>query len=427
MLNEIYKTFCNSTGVSIDTRNIGGGELFFCLKGENFNGNSFALKALEMGASHVIVDDADFYLSHKNMTLVDDSLKTLQQLAVLHRNQFRIPIIGITGTNGKTTTKELVSTVLGSELKVLFTLGNLNNHIGVPLTLLRLKPEHQIAVIEMGANHVGEIAELCALSQPDFGIITNIGKAHLEGFGSYENIIKTKLALYESVSVKHGTVFVNADDSLLMEKSSSISRITYGSNSQSQFSVQLKPSDHQLIFDWIGNTIATHLFGEYNLTNAASAIAVGTYFKISPENIVASLTNYKPTNNRSQVEKGSSNTLILDAYNANPSSMKQAVLSFRKHPGDDKMTILGDMLELGAYEKQEHKNILDELKIAEFGQIILVGKAFFHWKAEYPEFHFFENNVAALDYLKSVKPRGKVILLKGSRGIKLELLKETLL
>ncbi len=427
MLNEIYKTFFNSTGVSIDTRNIGSGELFFCLKGENFNGNSFALKALELGASHVIVDDAEFYLSDKNMTLVDESLKTLQQLAVLHRNKFRIPIIGITGTNGKTTTKELVSTVLGSELKVLFTLGNLNNHIGVPLTLLRLKPEHQIAVIEMGANHVGEIAELCELSQPNFGIITNIGKAHLEGFGSYENIIKTKLALYESVTRKNGTVFVNADDDLLMGKSSSMSRISYGSSTMSQFQVQVQPSEHFLKFLWNNRVVSTHLFGEYNLTNAASAIAVGAHFNISPENIAQSLEQYKPTNNRSQIEKGLKNTLILDAYNANPSSMKQALISFSMMANQQKMLILGDMLELGNYENEEHTNVLQFIQSLGFTDVFLVGKAFYCLKSQFAGFKFFESNTIALDYFKNNPPEHKTILLKGSRGIKLEILKEILI
>jgi len=426
-MEELYKRFRESSGVSIDTRTIKGGELFFCLKGDQFNGNKFASQALEDGASFIIVDDADYYIKNAPMLLVDDSLKVLQELSKYHRGQLNIPVIGITGTNGKTTTKELINAVLSAHFQTLSTNGNFNNHIGVPLTLLRIEDKHQIAVIEMGANHLGEIADLCKLSQPNFGLITNIGKAHLEGFGSFENIIITKTALYRSIQQSAGTVFLNADDELLIKESEGLQQVKYSVKNNSNVRLELVTSDGSLKFRWNNISVQTQLFGEYNIYNAAAAIAIGEYFKIPSAKIVKALEEYKPSNNRSQLVNGDNNELILDAYNANPDSMKQALSFFNQASSNKKAVILGDMLELGEYEKIEHKKILDLLDSMNFDEVFLVGSAFSKQKANYPPFQFFKDNMTALEYFKSNHLIGYRILLKGSRGISLELLKDQLL
>jgi len=426
-MEKLYKRFKESSGVSIDTRTIKGGELFFCLKGDRFNGNKFASQALEAGASFIIVDDANYYIKNAAMLLVDDSLKVLQELSKYHRGQLTIPIIGITGTNGKTTTKELINAVLSSHFQTLSTNGNFNNHIGVPLTLLRIEDKHQIAVIEMGANHVGEIADLCKLSQPNFGLITNIGKAHLEGFGSFENIIKTKTALYHSIQQSSGTVFLNADDELLIKESEGLQQVKYSVKNNSTIRLELQASDGSLKFSWNNVSVKTQLFGEYNIYNAAAAIAVGEYFKIPSAKIIKALEEYKPSNNRSQLVEGDNNELILDAYNANPDSMKQALSFFNRASSNKKAVVLGDMLELGKHEKIEHKRVLDLLDSMNFDEVFLVGSAFSKQKANYPQFQFFIDNIDALEYFKMNHLKGYRILLKGSRGISLELLKHQLL
>jgi len=427
-MKELYQVFLDSLGVSIDTRNIKGGELFFCLKGERFNGNKFARQALTQGASFVVVDDPYYYQpGEQRMLLVDDSLKQLQALAKYHRECLDIPVIGITGTNGKTTTKELVAAVLSSHLKCLSTQGNFNNHIGVPLTLLRISQQHEIAVIEMGANHSGEIADLCQLSQPNYGIITNIGRAHLEGFGSYNNIINTKTALYKAVKSNEGLVFVNADDKLLLEKAEGISKLSYGSSDEADVPVKMLENDAYLKLKWSNKEIQTQLFGQYNFSNVAVAIAVGVYFDIPEQKIITALENYTPSNNRSQLEKGEHNELILDAYNANPDSLKQAIIYFNQSKANQKIAILGDMLELGDFEEEEHRKILDMIGTMGFDKVYLVGQAFAKFRSQFRSFTFFENNMEALAYFKKEGVRDARILLKGSRGIKLEVLKEVLL
>lgn len=427
MIDTLYQRFQESTGISTDTRSLKEGELFFCLSGGNFNGNKFAKQALRKGANCVIVDDEQFFISQSKMILVKDSLKTLQKLASHHRNQFSIPLIGITGTNGKTTTKELVAAVLSSHYTISFTQGNLNNHIGVPLSLLKIGKQHEIALIEMGANHLGEIEDLCEISRPNLGIITNIGHAHLEGFGSYENIEKTKLALYESIVKVSGYVFVNFDDEVLMSNSSSIKRMTYGVSKESQTLVELCSEDVSLEFNWKNSRIKTHLFGHYNLYNAAAAISLGKYFNVPNEKIVKALEDYLPSNNRSQIEEGVNNELIMDAYNANPDSMRGAIQFFEKIDFQNKMVVLGDMLELGYFEAEEHEKILNDLKGYSFSKTILVGDAFLKLKDKYPKFRFFKTSTEAKDFLLKQSIKGYKILLKGSRGIKLELLKEVLL
>ena len=427
LMKDLYKIFKQSQGISIDTRTIKGGELFFCLKGDRFNGNKYAKKALELKAYYVVIDDPEYYVDNGKMLLVDDSLKTLQELSYYHRKQLSCHIIGITGTNGKTTTKELVTEVLSSHLKCISTIGNLNNHIGVPLSLLRITSDSDVAVIEMGANHPGEIRALCELVSPSHGIITNIGKAHLEGFGSYRNIIDTKIALYHKIEKNSGRIFINADDSLLMEKVPEVSLITYGQKNNTDVTVELLESEGQLEFMWESHTIKTQLFGDYNLYNAAAAIAVGITFGVPSDKIVAALKNYSPSNNRSQFLKGDNNNLILDAYNANPESMKQAIVFFEKSKIKQKTMILGDMFELGSFQKEEHQKILDHIKGSPIKRVFLVGTAFSQFKEEYPQFRYFEDSNLLMTYLEINPIKDQQILLKGSRGIGLEVLKDILL
>ena len=426
-MEDLYKYFRESKGVSIDTRTISGGELFFCLKGERFNGNVYASKALELGAYYVVVDDPEYFVENVNMLLVEDSLKTLQALSFYHRSKMNCKLLGITGTNGKTTTKELIYAVLSTHFRCIATIGNLNNHIGVPLTLLRIKEDDQVAVIEMGANHINEIAELSELASPDYGIITNIGRAHLEGFGSFENIIEAKTALYRRIEQKKGLVFVNADDALLMEKVPKVELITYGQAKEAHIKVELIETESRLKFKWKAYEIQTQLFGDYNLSNAAAAIAVGYLFGMPENKIIQALENYVPSNNRSQFVKGENNDLVLDAYNANPDSMKQALGFFMKSDNQFKVVILGDMLELGDYEEREHKALLDRLVDSNIESLFLVGPAFAHFKEDYPKFKFYQNSDALAAYLLAHPIKDAVVLLKGSRGIGLEILKKQLL
>ncbi|NPD83570.1 UDP-N-acetylmuramoyl-tripeptide--D-alanyl-D-alanine ligase [Lentimicrobium sp. L6] len=427
MIETLYEQFIESSGVSTDTRSLQRGELFFCLSGESFNGNKFALQALEKGARIVVLDDEKYFTNQSRMILVEDSLKTMQELASFHRDKLDIPVIGITGTNGKTTTKELLAAVLSSHFNISYTKGNLNNHIGVPLSLLKVNAKHDMAIIEMGANHLGEIAELCDICKPNLGVITNIGHAHLEGFGSYQNIKTTKLALYRAVEKVKGCVFVNADDEVLMDSSTALRRNTYGIGSSSQTQVELSASNVSLVFEWNEFKIETHLFGNYNLYNAAAAIAIGEYFKIPQEKIVHALESYMPSNNRSQIEKGENNELIMDAYNANPDSMKGALQFFKNVDFPNKMVVLGDMLELGEFEEVEHLKVLNDLIEYSFDIALLVGDAFLQFEADYPEFNFFKTSEEAKQYLMIQGVKSYKILLKGSRGIKLEVLKEVLL
>lgn len=426
-MNHLYSKFKKSKGVSIDTRVLKAGELFFCLKGANFNGNKFAEQAIEKGAHFVIIDDPQYFTNSDKMILVDDSLKTLQDLATHHRQQFTIPIIGITGTNGKTTTKELISAVLSQKYQVLFTQGNLNNHIGVPLTLLRLRDHHDLAVIEMGANHVGEIAELCQMVQPNYGVLTNVGHAHLEGFGSFENVLLTKKALYTAVERKKGLLFVNADDEILMQESKDLIRTTYGTRPGSDLKVQLIGHSLKLKLEWEDTVIITHLFGPYNLSNVAAAISVGHQFKVDDRSIIKALEEYSPTNNRSQIIDGAHNEIIMDAYNANPDSMKAAIDFFNEVAYVQKALVLGDMLELGDFEEGEHRKMLAHMGGMSFTKVILVGPAFYLLREDFPEFLFFRNGDACLTYLRTHKFVDYKILLKGSRGIHLEVLKDILL
>ena len=373
IIADLYEVYLKHPVITTDTRNCPPGSIFFALKGENFNGNLFAEEAVQKGSAYAVVDERENNLSEdKRIIVVDDVLATLQQLANFHRKKLKIPIIAITGSNGKTTTKELIATILQKRFEVAFTQGNLNNHIGVPLTLLSINKSHEIAVVEMGANHRGEIKALCEIAEPNIGLITNIGKAHIEGFGSLENVIKAKCELYDFIREHEGKVFVNRDNPILNEKSDEMDRILYGRDNSSLFvSGTLSEETPFLNFNWNffehPHQVKTHLVGAYNLDNALAAAAIGKYYGIKAALISDALENYIPTNNRSQFERTRDNELIIDAYNANPSSMKASLEYFAKIPSNlPKAVILGDMNELGDISDSEHQALTTFLKAQSF-------------------------------------------------------------
>lgn len=417
-IKELYQLFLSSKGISTDTRQLKRDTLFFALKGANFNGNEFAEKALNEGCNYAIIDEAEFN-THKGCILVDDVLITLQELARHHRRQFNIPVLGITGSNGKTTSKELIGSVLEKKYNVLITEGNLNNHLGVPFTLLKMKEEHEFAVIEMGANKPGDIKELCEIAEPNFGIITNIGAAHIEGFGSIDGVIKTKTELYRFIDQVQGELFVNADDPILNKHLPSIKSATYGEN-QGALRGKLIALNPFVLFSYkedhyASNPIQTHLVGKYNFTNFLAAAAIGRHFGVPNEEIAAALANYTPSNNRSQVQKTSKNTLIVDCYNANPTSMNAAIESFEMMDAAKKTAILGDMLELGKISEEEHRSIVERFSNSDI-QLITVGEKFSETTSKK---HFSSvDELVNSDQIKSFD--NHLILLKGSRGIKLE-------
>lgn len=416
---EIHQLFLNCTGVSTDTRNLSTNSLFFCLKGENFNGNKFAGKALEEGASYVIYDDTEYNPDHQNAILVEDSLSTLQALARFHRNQFDIPIIGLTGSNGKTTTKELIRSVLAQNFEVLATKGNLNNHIGVPLTLLNIKESTEIALIEMGANHLKEIAFLAHIAAPTMGYITNFGKAHLEGFGSLEGVVKGKSELYDYLREHNGITIVNGNDKKQMQQSEGLNRYIFGTAqlAQNQLSNSLNKEGYCTVQAG-ETTITSQLTGTYNFDNLNAAVTFGEFFDIPLPTIQKGIASYSPTNNRSQWIKTKKNHILLDAYNANPTSMTAAIQSFIDMKANAKLVILGDMLELGQYAQKEHQAIIDQLKKEGIDQAILVGPLFCASKTE--GFNTFENTAEVKKYLANQSIMKHTILIKGSRGIALE-------
>jgi UDP-N-acetylmuramoyl-tripeptide--D-alanyl-D-alanine ligase len=418
-IKELYNIFLQHPVVCTDTRNIKEGSLFFALKGANFNANEFAKEALSKGSAFAIIDDEKYYSD--KCILVTDVLETLQQLANHHRKQFTIPIIGITGTNGKTTTKELTAAVLSKKYNTLFTQGNLNNHIGVPLTLLNLTKEHGIAVIEMGANHVEEIWALSNIAEPDFGIITNIGKAHLEGFGGYEGVIKAKSELYDFIQMKGGTLFVNGDDDLLMKLSEGISRITYGASSKSGIKGisdqesflakgKIKTGDQEI-------EVKSNLAGSYNFHNILAAACIGSNFGVSAQQIKEAIEEYVPSNNRSQIINKGGNTIWADAYNANPSSMKIAVENFAALKDTSNVLILGDMYELGEESAKEHQAIADLIEKKYKGGVYLIGKEFSKVKSSG---HLFSSVDEFLKEMQLHPFTNATILLKGSRGMQME-------
>ncbi|MCH2230713.1 MAG: UDP-N-acetylmuramoyl-tripeptide--D-alanyl-D-alanine ligase [Crocinitomicaceae bacterium] len=424
-MNEAhFDLFYESTGICTDTRNIEKNSLFICIKGEKFDGNFFASQALNEGALHVIVDNKDYFKDDNRMTLVENSIEYLQKLANFHRKKFDIPVIGITGSNGKTTSKELIQTVLSKKYNVLATIGNLNNHLGVPFTLLRMNQTHDIAIIEMGANKFKDIQELCDIAEPTHGIITNIGKAHLEGFINFDGVLKTKKELYDSIEKNKGTIVVNGDDSTLTSiLPTSITTHTYGSNPNNEVQGELINLSPFIEMNWSNQeysskNLSTQMIGKYNFYNYLAAVAFGNLFNIPNELISEAIIDYKPTNNRSQVKDTECNTLILDCYNANPTSMSSALESFSMNTHTDKVFILGDMKELGSDSTLEHQRIIkltEEYKLRGY----VVGSEFSKINSS-SILQSFKKSQDIIDFFKSNSLKGKLILLKGSRSIGLE-------
>ena len=451
-IKQLYKLYQQHPCITTDSRDCPEGSIFLALKGESFDGNKFALAALEKGCSYAIIDDADVFNASaqqqeiaSRLMLVDDCLQTFKDLAREHRRQFKIPVIGITGTNGKTTTKELIATVLQEKYRVLFTQGNFNNDVGVPKTLFRLTSEHEIAVIEMGASHPGDIKTLVETAEPNCGLITNVGRAHLQGFGSFEGVKRTKGELYdflrrkmEKSSFEEGMIFINADDDDLRQMADErglILQAAYGTGSCDDIIVKGKVESCApfLHFSWFihdeeeGDSepmlVETHLIGAYNIYNMLAAITVGMYFDLDPEQINHALTNYIPSNNRSQLTVTDHNKLIVDAYNANPSSMRVAIDNFRQMQVGPKMAILGDMLELGEMSAEEHQRIADILGECQFDDVWLVGNSFANTQSSFRKFHDVEEVKAAL---REKQPENYYILIKGSNSTRLYQLPEIL-
>lgn len=430
-ISELYEIFKQCTSVTTDSRNCPVGSLFFALKGASFNGNAFAEKALEAGSAYAVIDEEEYAAEgNSRLILVDNCLKTLQDLANHHRRQLGTKIIGITGTNGKTTTKELIATVLSEKYNVLYTQGNLNNHIGVPRTLLRLDASHDIAVVEMGANHPGEIKTLTAIVEPDYGIITNVGKAHLEGFGSFEGVIRTKGELYDYLRTKQGTVFIDGENGHLTGMAHGLELVKYGTGSTTGLSVsgEVISCAPLLRFRWKGNTgvwhnTQTHLIGSYNIHNMLAAACMGQYFGVTEAQITHALESYTPENNRSQLDITPYNKLIVDTYNANPTSMGAALANFRDMEVSPKMAILGDMRELGETSGDEHQKVADFLKDAGIDNVWLVGEEFGKTQCSFRKFADVEE---VKTEIAARRPEGMYILIKGSNGTKLFQLPELL-
>ena len=422
-IKELYEIYKAHPVVTTDSRNCPEGSIFFALKGETFDGNKFAVAAIEKGCAYAVVDDKE--IVHPQTILVDNVLDTLQALARYHREQLDIPFVGITGTNGKTTTKELVATVLSKKYRVHYTQGNFNNHIGVPLTLLSIKPDCEMAVIEMGANHPGEIKTLANIALPTCGLITNVGKAHLEGFGSLEGVINTKKELYDNLAERGGHVFVNAANPFLMNVLNVESYTTYSSNVEVSADIngRLLRCAPYVEFEWNNKHIATHFVGAYNLDNMLAAITVGLHFGVAEADICDAISNYVPANNRSQLTKTERNTLIVDAYNANPTSMMAAIDNFELMEGENKVAILGDMLELGEQSALEHQTIVRRLIDSKIEKVILVGKEFSQFIIHNSQFIIdsrfvaYESLEALLETQNIASMQSQLILLKGSNGI----------
>lgn len=447
-LNKILELFPFSSGISTDSRSVAAGNIFFALRGESFDGNNYARAALDKGALCAVVEiESEFgqrvvaakmnpdYGTEadrdrlKRYIMVDSPLKAFQMLAKWHRKGFRIPIIGLTGTNGKTTTKELIKAVLSKKYRVVATEGNLNNSIGVPMTLFRISMSTQIAVVEMGASHPGDIEELVNVALPNFGLITNVGRAHLQGFGSYDGVKKTKGELYDYLQNHSGTVFLNVDDQELfkmVDDRPGINPITYGVKHQGVEVLPVTSHNPYLRIKIGESVINTHLVGSYNVDNVLAAVAIGEHFGVSTQDCYAAVSEYLPTNNRSELKKGKHNLLVVDAYNANPTSMKASLANFGKTEFKNKGVILGDMRELGEYSESEHRGIIDILSGMNLKKVVLVGKEFGAQKGYAREigcgeiFEFFDDVEALRENLKKSHPKNYTLLIKGSNGIRLQ-------
>lgn len=427
-IKELYDLFIQHPKISTDTRNLPEGCIFFALKGPNFNGNSYALQALKSGASYAVIDEE--VGEDPRLLKTKDVLSTLQELATYHRHQLDVHVLAITGSNGKTTTKELTAAVLSKAFELHYTRGNLNNHIGVPLTLLQLTEEHDFAVVEMGANHQGEIALLCNIAQPDYGLITNIGKAHLEGFGGPEGVKKGKGEMYDYLRKNDGLIFIQTDQPVLHEILRGYDDIIgYGSSEKAEYRGRIVQNDSPYLHIDVIHPFALHIktqfTGEYNFDNVMAAVATGGYFGVQPEDIRSAIENYIPDNQRSQIIKKGSLTIVLDAYNANPTSMLAAIRNFSRHFSGKKIMALGEMLELGESAGTEHQNIVSEALIENPDLLILVGAAFKPY-SDHPKSIYFENSTECSQWIKTNKPQEGNILVKGSRGTKMEIILEGL-
>ncbi len=416
----IHNLFLQCDSIAIDTRKISPNSLFVAIKGENFDANTFAAEALTKGAKFVLIDNSNYYID-KRTILVEDSLSALQQLAQYHRNYLKIPIIALTGSNGKTTTKELIHAVLSKKFNTKATVGNLNNHIGVPLTLLSFTKETEIGVVEMGANHKKEIAFLCQLATPDYGYITNFGKAHLEGFGGVEGVIEGKSEMYTYLSLGNKTTFINLEDPIQVEKSKKLSCFSFGLNkTEADITITSVEANPFVTITYQKISIVTHLIGLYNANNINAALAIGTYFKVPLEAIKEALEQYIPENNRSQMVVKGSNTILLDAYNANPSSMAVAIDNFIQLDKPKKILVLGDMFELGEESLYEHQQIVQRLSNVPDVRCFFIGKAFFDCALVQDNFQFYATFDTFSAYLSEHSFSDATFLIKGSRGMALE-------
>src|SRR5688572_17371689 len=425
-IKDLYKRFLESGKISTDTRQISAGSIFFALKGDKFNANTFALQALEKGALYSVVDEKE-YADHERCILVDDVLETLQQLARYHRDQLNIPVIGLTGSNGKTTSKELLNSVLSKKYKTYATKGNLNNHIGVPLTLLAIDKTVEIAVVEMGANHLGEIALLCSIANPSHGFITNIGRAHIGMFGGFENIIRAKSELYQHLIENGGIVFINSQNEILANMAKRFKQPIFYPAMNDYYHGELISADPFVqVRAENGTHLQTKLIGSYNFENIMSALCIGKYFDVPADAANEAVEQYEPGNMRSQMVKKGTNTIILDAYNANPSSMQAAVENLAAMKTDRKVVILGDMFELEDEAEKEHKLLGQLLRQKKFDQVYLCGKLFKSALAEIPAAKYFEDKTSLIENLKTNPFSDSIILVKASRGIGLETIVEYL-
>ena len=419
-ISYIHSLFLKCKSVSIDTRKIDPNSLFIALKGEHFDANTFAREALEKGASYVIIDDEKYFIDHRTL-VVENSLSTLQELAKYHRQYLKVSIIALTGSNGKTTTKELINVVLSKKFKTRATVGNYNNHIGVPLTLLSFDNETEIGIVEMGANHQKEIEFLCELATPDYGYITNFGKAHLEGFGGIEGVIRGKSEMYNFISANDKVAFINLGDQIQVEKSKNLNVFSFGINdSNANVNISSIVANPFVEIRYSDVLIRTHMIGLYNANNINAALSIGKYFGVDDKEIKDALEGYIPENNRSQMMSKATNKIILDAYNANPSSMLVAIENFLQLDDLNKMMVLGDMFELGIEGFQEHKAIINRLLNSKYINFYLIGKEFYYHKVDNFNFHFFETFDAFTQYLNGVQIKNTTILIKGSRGMALE-------
>lgn len=416
-IEHLHKLFLKHPSVSTDTRKITKNDLYFALKGDNFNGNAFTKQALENGASYCIIDEEKFAIN-KQCILVVDVLETLQKLATFHRTYLNLPIIGLTGSNGKTTTKELIHAVLSKKFKTSATIGNLNNHIGVPLTLLKMNTNTEFGIVEMGANHKKEIAFLSNIALPDYGLITNFGKAHLEGFGSIEGVIEGKSEIYNHLIKHNKIIFINSNDPIQLEKSKEAKTITFGNKKTDDFEIHFKSAQPNVTVEFNNNEINSQLIGEYNFNNISVAIAIGAYFKVDEKLISEAIENYSPKNNRSQIVEKGTTKIILDAYNANPSSMKVALENFGKLEAENKIAILGDMFELGQDAKKEHIAIAEQANSLNVLKVIFIGENFHEAIPKTNETYKTFNNFKEQFHLDTLK--NATILIKGSRGMALE-------